>query len=365
MRGVVAASSRRRSGGNFSGFVYVNGQQLALNGAPFSMHGATTYGWALDNRASAVSLALDAKLTVLEVVNFESTFNDLSTTMSESTWTRIDDMLARCRNAGLKVLLNLSGYGHSLAAAGTKPATADWGTYLSFVMNRVNTINGLTYKNDTAIAKIELYGEIAAPNYSDPMRGTTAETTAFFSRSLGQLRALTSNHVISTGGFSYLNDPNSGIDWQTIMSGTYNQVCDIELNSFPDRDVAVYNVAAYAASIGKPWFLAAFSSCQGTSGFTGDANHWPTDTDMAAHFEDCYRLAYSPGTATAPAPASNNPACGAHFWNLGATPAGAGNCDISHNYPLTFAKVQQWSPVVPPSGQGFSTSPLGTGPLGG
>jgi hypothetical protein len=353
--------SRRRPT-TAAGFVSVSGQQLMLNGQQWIQHGATVYGWGMNNRSALISLAQSAGLNCIEPVNFESNFNDVSTSMTEATWVPIDDLLARCRTAGLKLLLNLSGYGHSLAANGQKPTNVDWNTYLSFVMNRVNTINGITYKNDNTIAKIELYGEVAAPNYSEPMRGTTAETTAFFSRTLGQLRALTSNHVISTGGFSYLDSDSSGIDWQTIMSGVNNQICDIEINSMPDRNIAVPNVAAYAVSIGKPWFLAAFSSCQGVAGFGGDANHWANDSLMADHFEDCYRIARA-ANATAPAP--SNAACGAHFWNLGQTPAQDQNCDISPNYPLTFAKVQQWAPVPPSGGSGgVGATPLGTGQLG-
>lgn len=356
--GLLGAAGRSRRG-----FVYVRGAQLWLDGRPWVQHGATVYGWGFDNRAAVITLAVQAGLNCIEVVNFEYVFNDVTTSMSESTWTRIDDLVARARTAGLKVMLNLSGYYHSLMAAGTKPTTADWTTYLTFVTNRVNTVNGVKYRFDPTIARVILVGEIDAPNYSTPLRGTTQQTTDFYNRTLRQLRALDTRHVISTGGFAYLDDAGSGIDYQTIMADTFNQICDVELNSFPDRNTAVPNVAAYALTIGKPWFLAAFSSCQGTSGFTGDANNWPTDTDMAAHFDDCYKIVRASGAA---APAPTNAACGAHFWNLGQTPAGVGNCDISPNYPLTFAKVQQYAPTAPPSsgGGGFGVTPVGTGPLG-
>lgn len=356
---------RRASGfgSTRTGWVYVAGQQLRLNGQQWIQHGATVYGWGMDNRAALVNLAVTAGLNCVEPVNFEYVFNDLSTSMSESTWTRVDDLLARCRTAGIKLMLNLSGYYHSLAAAGQSPANVDWNTYLTFVTNRVNTVNGIRYRDDNTIARIILVGEIAAPNYASPEGVTTAETTAFFSRSLAQLRTLAPRHVISSGGFSYLNDPGSGIDWQTIMADPNCQLCEVELNSHPDRDDAVPPVAAYAESIGKPWFLSAFSSCQGTSGVGGDINNWETDTLMAAHFEDCYRIARAAGAA---APAPTNAAAGAHFWNLGQTAAQVGNCDISPNYPLTFAKVQQWAPTPAggSGGTGFGTATFGTSLFG-
>jgi hypothetical protein len=343
------------------GFVKVDRQSLTLGGEPYRMHGATTYAQ-LSNVAGLVSLAGQAGLTVLEAVEFEAgPWRDLSTVMTEATWTRIDNLIAACRTAGLKVLINLSSYGHILAANGTKPTTHNWASYLQFVTGRVNTVTGVRYRDDPTIAKWQVYAEIDAPNYSAPQRGTTAETTAFFARTIRQLRDLAPNHVVSSGGFSYINDPGSGIDWQTIMSDPLNQVCDIEINSTPDRDVAVPAVAAHAATLGKPWFLSAFSSCQGTPGFEGDANHYPTDTLMAAHFEDVYRLAYNPATATTPAPAQA--ACGAHFWNLANTPAVVNNCDIGEQYPATLAKARQWSPT-PTSAGGLGTAPLGTSPLG-
>jgi hypothetical protein len=312
-------------------FVHVCGRQLCLNGDTFVIHGATAYGH-YQNPDDEVSLAKQAGLNTLELVEYETNWHDLNAAMSEDTWVQNDKFIATAKANGLHVVLNLSSYGHALAQAGIRPTGADWNPFLSFVMNRVNTVTGVRYADEPAIAKIQLYGEIAAPNYSDPMQGTGEETTAFYKRTLAQLKTLDPNHVISTGGFSYSNDQNSGIDWKTIMSDPNNAVCDVEINSFGDRNSSVPAVANYCQSMNKPWFLAAWSTCQGNAHFADDADHWTSDIQMANHAADMYSVSRIFGAA------------GTNFWNLGDKPAGTDNCDIGPQYPITFQIVQQTAP---------------------
>lgn len=323
-----------------AGFVAVCGMQLCLNGKPFVVHGATTYGQ-LDDPAKEVALAKDLGLNVLEIVHYERTYRSLAETMSEATWTRVDAFIAAAKQQDIRIVLNLSSYSQSLQAAGRKPTTTDWQPFLQFVANRVNTKTGITYKEEPAIAMVKLVGEIDAPNYSVSTRGTTAETTAFFKRTLAQWKALDKNHLVSTGGFSYINDANSGIDWKTIMADANNDMCDIEINSYPDRNISVPAVASYCKQIGKPWFLAAWSACLGAKDFADDINHWPNDTDMAAHARAMYAIARNDNPA-APAPAIA--AVGTNFWNLGAVPARQGSCDIGPQFPLTQAVVKSYAP---------------------
>jgi hypothetical protein len=284
-----------------------------------------------------VALAKEAGLNTLEIVEFEHQYHALSDTVSESTWRTVDAFIAAAGRSGLHVVLNLSSYGQSLMAAGQKPTTADWGPYLRYVVNRVNTQTGVRYGDDPTIAMIELYGEIDAPNYSVALRGTTAETTAFFARTLRELKALDPNHVISTGGFSYINDPNSGINWKTIVADPNNATCDVEVNSFYDRDISVPELSDYCRQLGKPWFLSAWSSCDGTKWSSVDSNDWSNDVSMAAHAQDMYAEA-SGRAATWPGPAM--PAVGTDFWNLGTEPIHNGTCDIGPQFPQTFAAVR-------------------------
>ena len=313
--------------GPLPGFVGVCGTRLCQSGAPFVVKGATAYGQ-YGNAANEVALAKHAGVNVLELVEFDSHYHTLSDTESAATWTRVDQFIAAAKGSGLHVILNLSEYGQSLAASGQVPTTADWGPYLSFIANRVNTVTGAKYALDPTIAMVELYGEIDAPNYSVPTRGTTAQMTAFFSRTLAQWKAAAPNILVSSGGFSYINDPNSGIDWKTIMADRNDATCDVEVNSYPDRNVSVPEVAAYCKQLGKPWFLSAWSSCYRTPGWgANDINDWPSDSAMSAHAQDMYNLTKADN------------ALGSDFWNLANKPVVNGMCDIGSQFPQTLATV--------------------------
>ena len=324
-----------------SGFVQTCGHGLCLDGQPFVIHGATAYGQ-YDDPNNEASLAAQNGINVLEIVGFETQYHQLSDAMSPATWTRVDQVIAAAHAHGLHVILNLSSYGKSLMAAGIKPTTYDWNPYLTFIADRINSVTGIKYADDPTIAMVELYDEIDAPNYDVPLRGTTAETTAFFQRTLAEWKALDPNHLVSTGGFSYINDPNSGIDWRTIVSDPNNAVCDVEINSTYDRDISVPELSSYCQSIGKPWFLAAWSSCYRTGPqFDGDLDSFSSDAAMAAHAQDMYSIA-SDSDPAAPIPAS--PAVGSDFWNLAATPVKLGSCDIGPQFPLTLGVVSANAP---------------------
>jgi hypothetical protein len=316
--------------------VTVCGFQLCLNGAPFVIKGATSYS-EYGDPTEAVQLAEEAGLNVLEVTEFDTQHDVLSGTMSAATWDRVDAFVAAAAAAGLHVILNLSDYGQSLAAARLTPTTVDWGPYLDFVANRVNTVTGVAYKDDPTIAMVELYGEIAAPNYGSPTAGTTAEMEGFFQRSLDEWHAVAPNILVSTGGFSYINNPNSGIAWQQIMSDPDNATCDVEVNSVADRDVSVPSVSSYCQQLGKPWFLAGWSACLRSAPlFSGDLDSWPTDSAMAAHVLDMMAVSED-DHPSAPGPAMA--AVGSDFWNLADTPAVPGSCDIGPQFPDSFSAV--------------------------
>lgn len=329
-------------------FVRACGTQLCLPGLhglqPYVVHGGTAYGQ-YDNPVREIALAKRAHVNVIELVEFDTKFHILSDTMSSATWTRVDRFLAVARAAGMHVILHFAEYGQSLAAAGVTPTTVDWKSYLSFVANRVNTVTGIRYKDDPTIAMVELYGEIDAPNFGVPTAGTTAEMTAFFHRTLTEWHALAPHILASTGGFSYINYPNSGIDWQTIVSDPADDVCGVEVNATPDRDVSVPAMSSLCQKLGKPWFLSAWSSCYADKGFDGDIDHWSSDTEMAAHAVDMEQVAADRHPAGA---APSMPSIGSDFWNLGDTPVVKGTCDIGPQFPLTLRAVQQAGSVAPP-----------------
>jgi len=313
--------------------VTVCGQTLCANGSQYWINGATAYGQYGD-AAGEIALAKAGNVNTLELVEFDSSYHNLNDTEAADTWNRVDAFVAAAGHAGLHVILNLSEYGQSLQAAGYTMSSAawqgDWNQYLTFVADRVNTVSGATYKNDPTIAMVELWGEIPAPNHPGPV-GTGAQMQSWYDQSMALWKSLAPNVLVSSGGFSYLNDTNSGIPWQAIMSNPNNAACDIEINSNDDRNVTTPMVTQYCRTIGKPWFLAAWSSCFAANQGTWDIDHWANDAQMAAHASDMYAVA----KGGAP---SAYPALGADFWNLGGG-SNWGTCDVGTQFPQTWGVV--------------------------
>lgn len=319
-----------------SSFVYVCGTQLCLNGQPFIIHGGTAYGTYGDPSAE-VALSQQAKVNTLEMVEFDTDYHQLSDTESSDTWDQADAFITAAHAAGLHVILNLSEYGQSLQAAGDNFTTTDWGPYLSFIANRVNTITGVQYKNDPTIAMVEIFGEAPSPDGDGGgCNCTTTQLTSFFENTMSEWHALAPNILVSSGGFSYLNDSGSGIDWKTIVSDPINTTCDMEINSSDDENITTPMFTSYCKSINKPWFLSAWSSCYQPDGQTYPF-YTTTDAEMAAHAQDMYNIAAGGSPAT-------YPAIGSDFWNLRNEGAPQGTCSISPSFPLTFAEVQNNAP---------------------
>ncbi len=356
-QGVGPVTSTGGGGGGGSGsFVGVCGSGLCVNGSAFRVKGATTYGF-YDQPNTVISEARAAHLNTLELS--VSNYQVLSDTEASDTWNTVDAYIAAAKNAGLHVILNLAEFGQAMLASGynfSSTATGssfpnlgwqgDWHQYLQFIANRVNTISGVTYKNDPTIAMVEVWGEIPAPDGSGGAPScastcwTAAQMQSFYANTMAQWHSLAPNILISSGGFSYL-DYSSGIPWQNIMSGANNSVCDVEINSYGDRNTTTPNVTNYCHGIGKPWFLAAWSACSNPSGGSWDINDWQgsdpiaTDTAMAAHVNDMYAIAGGSSPAT-------YPAIGTDFWNLGT--ATYHTCDLGPNSPETPSRT--WTAVT-------------------
>jgi hypothetical protein len=155
---------------------------------------------------------------------------------------------------------------------------------------------------------------------------------SFYHRSLTEWHALAPNILASTGGFSHLNSTNSsGISWQAIMADPVNPLCEIEVNSPNDVTGTVNKVTDYCRIIGKPWYLAAWSSCYADTGYP---YYTPSDESMAAHARAMYSLQHGNSPATVPA-------VGSEFWNLRDRGVVPGHCDIGPAFPLTFGVVQR------------------------
>ena len=158
---------------------------------------------------------------------------------------------------------------------------------------------------------------------------------SYFSRTENEWHALAPNILISSGGFSHLDSNDSpsgtasGIPYQAIYSDPANATCDLEVNSTNDYSKSVPKVTAYCKSIGKPWFLSAWSSCYNDPGYP---YLLPTDQAMATHAQDMYNLVHGQSP-------SNETAIGSDFWNLRDIGVSAGHCDLGPAYPLTWSTI--------------------------
>ncbi|QNK82075.1 hypothetical protein [Nakamurella sp. PAMC28650] len=160
----------------------------------------------------------------------------------------------------------------------------------------------------------------------------------FYHRTLTEWQALAPNILITTGGFSHLNSTNSsGIPWQTIMSDPANPLCELEINSEGDLNGAVRKVANFCRQKGKPWYLAAWSSCYNDPEYPIPML---TDSAMATHAQRMYDIQHGSDPATIPA-------VGATFWNLKDAGAVPGHCDIGPAFPLTFDVIKNNAPNGP------------------
>ena len=328
-----------------TGFVQVCGTQLCINGQPFTIHGATAYG-TYSSPATEVALAQQAKVNTLAIVEFESQHHVLASlygpdpTTYAQTWNQVDAFIGAARQAGLHVVLTLSSYAQSLQAAGQTPTTTDWGPFLSYIANRTNTVTGVQYKNDPTIAMVQLWGEICYPGEADTTcpagtSGTATDMQNFYHRSITEWQADAPSILISTGGFSHVNTTNaSGIPWQAIESDPANPICELEVNSPNDVTGAVGKFTQYCQQLGKPWYLAAWSSCYQDTGYP---YYLADDSAMAQHAQDMYNLekGLSPASYAA---------AGDEFWNLRDQGVSAGHCDLGPAYPLTWSVIQNNAP---------------------
>lgn len=329
-----------------TGFVHVCGSGLCLNGKPFTIHGATAYG-TFGQPTTEVALAQKAKVNTLAIVEFEASHHVLSSLYGPDpatyakTWSQVDAFIAAAKQGGVHIVLTLSSYAQSLQAAGQTPTTTDWGPFLSFIANRTNTVTGVQYKNDPTIAMVQLWGEICYPGEADTTcpagtSGTAVDMQNFYHRSITQWQAVAPNILISTGGFSHVNTANSsGIPWQAILSDPANPVCELEVNSPGDVTGAVNKFTSYCKSIGKPWYLAAWSSCYQDTGYP---YYLADDAAMAHHAQDMYSLEKGQAPAT-------YAAAGDEFWNLRDQGVSAGHCDIGPSYPQTWSVIQTNAPL--------------------
>ena len=235
----VPASARPRAAPSVDPYMRVCGLQFCIRQQVFYPYGATFYESTaqagIDNPAGAISLAKRQHLNTIRLVDFVGHDGDPATAPYDpATWAKVDRFIADARAANIKILLDLSDLKAELWNACINPYTASWAKYLTFVAHRLNTVTGQRYNDDPEIVLVTFTGEplpVGSHTFTDAAGApctisyTTAQLTRFYATVEGKWRSLDHHHLRAAGGLGYVNEPNSGIDWQAIFGNRDNSVC--------------------------------------------------------------------------------------------------------------------------------------------
>lgn len=305
----------------FQDFVKVCGSHLCIDGKQWEPYFASTYD-ASHHLQWDINTAAQGHLNTLRITNFlNENGNPQTAPYNEAHWRIVDQLIAGARAKGLHVLLDLSTYRNMTTQDEThNPYLVDWKPFLTFMLNRVNTITKVRYKDDPTIAMFALAGEVNPPNGTNPLHETTQQINAFFVRTSREFKTLDQNHLLSPGGL-YQFSWNSGIDYKTIFANPDLDVCAVHSPpTGPDAAIT----AQYCTSIHKPWLWEEFFDPQSAG-----------DQARASFFQQTYSAGKRLQTA------------GIGFWNLGPG-LGADNDDVGPQTPLTWQVIIKNAPPAFP-----------------
>lgn len=246
-----------------SSFVSASGRQFMLDGKPFRYGGTNQYYLHYKSHIAVDNVLADAKAMHLSVVrawghidrgslngavaNVDGSgdkdgvyfqfwdpakgapaYNDGATGLEH-----LDYLLAQANAKGIKIILTLTNnwkdfggmdqyvtwYGlqyhdQFYTDARVKQAYKNWAAHL---VNRVNTITGVVYKNDPAIFSWELGNEPRCINAAKPTSGTCTFATlnAWAAEMSTFIKSIDANHMVSVGDEGFLN-------WGVGSSWPYN-----------------------------------------------------------------------------------------------------------------------------------------------
>lgn len=244
------------------------GSQLCLNGSPWVMFGATVYNpglWppqsGMENPDGTISLATEAHLNTIRLVNYVHDSGDPDTEFFDETrWRRVDAMIAAASKAGFKIDLDLADYRNLLWEDCVNPYTANWSHAIDYVAHRRNTVTGAIYAADPTLAMVSIAGEplrTGSHHFTARTTGhdctisyTTDDLTRFYDRTTSAWAAFQGPVLVNSGGLGYI-DFDSGIDWKAIFSLRNNQICSIK--TYGQMLDFAPTVAQFCQNAGKPF----------------------------------------------------------------------------------------------------------------
>jgi mannan endo-1,4-beta-mannosidase len=276
LAGAAAASTS-------TGFVTRQGSQLRLDGKQFRFYGSNNYYLMYKSRLMVDDVFADAKaagFTVLRTWGFLDIGNaDGSNSIRGKSdgvyfqyWNgtapayndgpdglqRLDYVLFAARQAGIKLVIPLTNNWNDFGGmdqyvrwrGGTfhddfyrDPVIRGWyADWISHVLNRVNSLTGVAYKDDPTVMTWELGNEprcLSAGAYPRSANCTTQTLVTWADEMTRHIKAVDSNHLVSVGDEGFFCDDPANADW-TRNCG--DGVDSIALAKLPAVDVMSYHL---------------------------------------------------------------------------------------------------------------------------
>jgi len=260
-----------------------------------------------------ISMAQQAHLNTIRPTNYFDgiTYGDW---YNATVWSNMDYLFQQAARHNMYVILDLSSFRDKTLKQGIYPYDPSLYTAaFSWVASR--------YANNPALLNYAIAGEVKCLTSSDPLRPTSTQVlTNYYQVLSNTLYAADPNHLISSGGLSYLNEPGCGIDWRSIFSLPHINMATIHVYSDNDQKITMPMIARWAASNLKPFTVEEFGFKQGDG-----------DTTRASEFQNIYNLGKQYNAAAM------------IFWNLGPE-ISSSSYEVNSNTPLTWNTIIQNAP---------------------
>src|SRR5581483_2710409 len=121
-------------------FITVCGSVLCLHGREWYLYGGSRNGGTIATDAM-MDIAVQGHLNIVRLTDWLD-----ANAYDETRWRLVDAMIAAAQARNMYILLDLSTY-RNLTSQSGNPYLVDWNPFLHFVLNRVNTVSGETYKD--------------------------------------------------------------------------------------------------------------------------------------------------------------------------------------------------------------------------
>jgi len=224
------------------GFLQRSGTDFVLDGQKHILFGGAIYGgWTIPYLLAQFKNATHANVNMVRLVNWQSYQANLDE-FNEANWKIMDYAVAHCGDYGIKLLIDNSDFCEALRKRGFTYANQNWTAYLTFMLNRVNTVNGIQYKNDPNIGMFTIAGELGE---------RPEEVPTLVSHVTSVIKSIDPNHLCGPGGLEINHRWEEIINIPTVdfgcthPYGIWRPVIEGRLDIYKN----------YAKAANKPWFI--------------------------------------------------------------------------------------------------------------